>query len=220
MKSQPASPRRRQALALAVASWAGAGPFAVPAAWAFGVDDLMRLLARNPGGEARFTETRQVQGLDQPLESRGTLRFTPPARFERHTLSPRAESMTVDGNTMVLVRGGRSRTMALDAVPEAAALVEAIRGTLTGNRAALEQFFSLGVEGSEERWLLTLSPRDAALLAQVRSVQIGGRQHQARQVDVWLGGGDRSSMSIEPVASPTSAPAAPSAPAVRPAARP
>ena len=38
-------------------------------------------------------------------------------------------------------RGERSRTMQLDASPEAAVIVEAIRGTLTGNRATLERLF-------------------------------------------------------------------------------
>lgn len=201
---------------------------AVAPAWAaFDVDQLMRLLARQPGGEARFSETRQVQGLERPLQSSGLLRFSPPDRFERETLEPRAESMRVEGNTLVLSRGGRSRTMTLDAAPEAAALVEAIRGTLTGDKAALERLFGLNLQGPSSGWTLTLSPREGDLQRQVSSVQIGGRDGEVRRIDVYLTGGDRSTMEIEPLArggatgAPTGASAAPSGPgSAKPAARP
>lgn len=190
--------RLRERLPRALVALALATLPALPA-WAFDVDALMQRLARHPGGQARFTETREVQGLDRPLVSHGTLSFTPPDRFERRTESPRAETMKVDGNTLVLSRGSRSRTLSLDAAPEAAALVEAIRGTLTGNRAALERLFRVGVEGTPENWTLTLGPIEAALQAQVASVQISGREAEARQVVVYLTGGDRSTMDIVPL---------------------
>jgi hypothetical protein len=57
------------------------------------------------------------------------LSFVAPDRFTRQTLEPMAEMMTVEGNTITLKRSGRSRQMAMDAVPEVAALIAAIRGT-------------------------------------------------------------------------------------------
>jgi hypothetical protein len=39
----------------------------------------------------------------------GTLSFSAPDRFARHTLEPRAESMVVEGNTVSIRRGGRRR---------------------------------------------------------------------------------------------------------------
>ena len=71
--------------------------------------------------------------------------------------------------------GERSRTMQLDASPEAAVIVEAIRGTLTGNRAALERLFEPTVSGDAERWALELVPRDLRLRGQVASVRVSGR---------------------------------------------
>jgi hypothetical protein len=157
------------------------------------------LLAQRKSGEARFEETRLVSGIDGPLFSSGTLTFTAPDAFARHTLQPRAESMAVQGNVITLKRGGRSRQMTLDAVPELSTLVEAMRGTLTGDAVALQKHFNTQVAGSARGWKLTLVPRDKALAAQVREVAIEGERGDMRVVSLWLAGGDSSRMTIEPL---------------------
>ena len=120
-------------------------------------------------------------------------------RFARLTTEPRAESMVVDGNSLVLTRGGRSRQMALDTVPEVAALIEAVRGTLTGNVSTLDKHFKVKAEGSAAQWTLTLVPRDYRLGTQVREIKIAGLAGDVRSVELWLAGGDRSLMLIEPL---------------------
>jgi hypothetical protein len=104
--------------------------------------------------------------------------------------------------------------MQLDASPEAGVIVEAIRGTLTGNRAALERHFETTVAGSAERWSLDLVPRELRLRGQVASIKVRGEQAIVRVIDVLLADGDRSVMTIEPTAAvtrkPTLDPAAPS----------
>ena len=179
---------------------------AAPAWAAFDLSTLAALLAQRKSAEARFTEERFVSGFDGPLQSSGTLSFKAPAFFARHTLEPQAESMIVDGNTLVFKRGGRSRQMALDAVPEVTALVDALRGTFNGDAATLQQHFNTRVEGSATQWTLTLSPRAGRLANQVREIQIVGQRSDLRSVALWLSGGDRSLMIIEPTAAAASAP--------------
>jgi hypothetical protein len=190
--------QRRQALLLALFAL-GAGRTAATAA-AFDLAALMALLAQRKSGEARFTEERVVTGFDSPLRASGTLSFTAPDRFARHTLEPRAESMEVAGNQVTLKRGGRTRQMALDAIPEVAALVQAVRGTLAGNGAALQRVFRAQVGGHERLWTLTLTPLDAQVAQQVRLIQIAGAGPDPRSVELQLGTGERSLMLIEPVA--------------------
>ena len=173
------------------------GPWA--SAWALDLAELTALLAQRKAGETRFTEERHVSGLDAPLRARGTLSFVAPDRFARHTVEPRAESMVVEGNTLSWRRGERTRQMTLDTVPEVTALIEAVRGTLTGNAAALERHFLVQVEGSRARWTLTLKPRDQRLATQVLEIKITGLQADLRLVELWMSGGDRSLMSIEPL---------------------
>jgi Outer membrane lipoprotein carrier protein LolA-like len=171
----------------------------------FDLTALAALLAQRKSGEARFEETRLVSGLEGPLFSSGTLTFTAPDAFARHTLRPRAESMAVQGNVMTLKRGGRSRQMTLDAVPELSTLVEAMRGTLIGDALSLQKHFTTAVAGTAQGWKLTLVPRDRALAAQVREVAIEGQRGDMRVVSLWLAGGDSSRMTIEPL-EPTKTP--------------
>lgn len=167
-------------------------------AWAFALEDLMRTLASVKEGEASFTERRTVSSLDQPLLSSGRLSFTAPDRFERVTLKPRREALQVNGNTLTMSQGSRSRTLALDAVPEAQVMVEAVRGTLTGNQAALQKHFSTQLTGAAERWALDLKPLDARLRGTIAAIRVSGRQAEVQEIVLELADGDRSVMKIEP----------------------
>ena len=166
-------------------------------AWALDLGQLMAQLAQRTSGEARFAEQRFVSGLDQPLRSSGTLSFKAPDRLARHTLLPRAESFVVEGNRVTLERGGRVRQTSIDAVPELASLVAAIRGTLTGDVATLQQYFQPSVAGTAAQWTLTLLPLDDRLAAVVRQLRLEGQHADLRQVEVQLADGDRSVMSID-----------------------
>jgi hypothetical protein len=196
------------AVALALVSALGAAP-----AWAaFDLPELMTLLAKQKSGEARFTEQRFVHGLEGPLDASGTLSFDAPDKLVRRTLSPRIETMAVEGNTLTLSRGGRNRTLALDSMPELLGLVEAMRGTLTGDGATLQRYFKSTVAGSAAKWTLDLVPMDSRLAAQVRSMRISGRASDVLGLDMEFVGGDRSSMNITPGAGATT-PTAPATPA-------
>lgn len=187
------------ALALLGAACGGGRAQAAAAAGSFDLGALMALLARRKSGRARFTEERFVSGFDSPLHSSGLLSFTAPDRFTRETLEPRAESMEVAGNLLTLRRGARTRQLTLDAAPEATALVEALRGTLAGDAALLRRHFELNLAGSAALWTLALVPRDPALAAQVRRVQLAGQGGELRSVELLLAGGDRSLMLIDPL---------------------
>jgi outer membrane lipoprotein-sorting protein len=167
-------------------------------AWSLDLSELMALLAQRTSGEARFVEQRFVKGLDQPLQSSGTLSFTAPDRFARRTLEPRAESMVVQGNQVTLSRGGRSKTLTLDASPEALVAVEAMRGTLTGNAKALQKYFKTRVSGTAERWTLELTPLDNAAAGPLLGLKVSGSRDELRTVETQLQGGDASVMTIYP----------------------
>ena len=167
-------------------------------AWALDLPELMGLLSKQKSGEARFTEQRFVHGLEGPLDSRGTLSFNAPDKLVRRTLSPREETMAVEGNTLTLSRGGRNRTLTLDSMPELLGLVEAMRGTLSGDGTTLQRYFRSTGSGSAANWTLDLLPADSRLAAQVRSIRISGRASEVVGLEMEFVGGDRSVMSITP----------------------
>jgi len=199
---RPSPAERRGFIAIALRAIGLAVAVAATPAHAAGFDlgALTTLLGRVRSGEATFVETRRIEMLDRTLQSSGRLSFRAPDSFVRETLKPRHEKLAVEGNTLTMSIGERSRTMQLDASPEAAVIVEAIRGTLTGNRATLERLFETTISGDAQAWTLKLVPRDLRLRGQVSAVQVSGREDMAREVQVQLADGDRSVMTIEPVA--------------------
>ena len=181
----------------------------------------MRTLAQVKAGEATFTETRTVAILERSLQSSGRLSFEAPDSFVRETLKPRREKIAVVGNQVTMSIGSRSRTVPLDSVPEAAVIMEAIRGTLTGNRDAIERNFTPTVSGNAQRWTLELKPREPRLRELVISVRLVGERALVREVTVAMADGDRSVMTIEPLSStPASTPSATSSSPGKPASAP
>ena len=194
-----------QTLPLLISLPAALGPATSQAA-GFDLDTLMARLAQVRAGEATFVERREVfqneRGSPLALESSGRLSFAAPDIFVRETLKPRQERLAVQGNQLTMSQGGRSRTAALDSVPEAVVIVEAIRGTLTGNRELLERLFVLRLSGEAARWTLELVPRDARLRGQVSQLRLLGTQAQLRELQMTMTDGDRTQLRIEPVAAP------------------
>jgi outer membrane lipoprotein-sorting protein len=175
----------------------------------FDLAQLMQILAQVKSGEATFTETRTVAMLDKTLQSSGKLSFQAPDTFVRETIKPRSDRVAVVGNNVTMSMGGRSRTVPLDSVPEAAVIMEAIRGTLTGNREAIERNFDAVVSGNAQQWSLELKPHEPRLRELVTTVRVSGQQAVAREVAVVMADGDKSVMTIEPSTSPSSAASAP-----------
>lgn len=219
VRAEPGHPLQRRTLGRFAAIMIGAGlaaaalgaPGRAFAGPAFDLVQLTQLLAQRRSGEATFVEKREVSVLDRTVMTSGRLSFRAPDTFVRENLRPSHEKVAVVGNMLTMSRGDRTRSVALDTVPEAAVVIEAIRGTLTGNRDSLERLFETSVSGAAERWTLELVPRDPKLRAQVASVRVAGRQSEVREVQVTMPDGDRSTMTIEPLSGST--PAGPSTPA-------
>src|SRR5690606_3035228 len=117
----------------------------------FDVAQLMDSLARQPGGLAKFTETRHLALLDKPLVSTGEMRFTPPDRLEMRTLTPKPEVMLLDRDRVTLERDQRRMTIRLNSRPEVLAFVDSVRGLLSGNRTSMERNYLMQLQGEAAR---------------------------------------------------------------------
>ena len=176
--------------------------FSPAACAAWDVQQLMDSLAQNKSGRATFVEKKYIAVLDKPVESSGELIYTAPDGLEKRTLKPRPESMTVKGGELFVERGRQKHNLQLQAYPELAAFIDSIRGTLAGDRKALERNYRLSVEGTAERWTLQLQPLDEKMQAVVQRIGISGVRQQVRSIEIIQADGDRSVMAIENLATP------------------
>ncbi|MBP7566774.1 MAG: outer membrane lipoprotein carrier protein LolA [Burkholderiaceae bacterium] len=165
---------------------------------ALDLDQLMAELARNPGGQAKFVEKRHLALLDKPVIATGEMRYSPPDRLEKRTLTPQVETMVLDKDTLSLERDRRRMTIRLSARPEVAAFVDSIRSTLAGDRAALERNYKLSLTGSLEAWVLVLVPNDERITSLLKRITVKGVRQQVLGIDYLQTDGDRTEMTIEP----------------------
>ena len=163
------------------------------------LDELMQMLARIPERRASFTEEKTLAVLTRPLSATGRLFYRRPGHLEKITLEPQAESLVVDGNRLALTEpGGSPRVIDLDAEPAIRALVDAVRGTLSGDLPALRRSYAVMMEGPLAHWRLTLTPTEPSVARLIVRTTIEGATTAILTVETTQTNGDRTRMSIRP----------------------
>lgn len=175
------------------------GLITAPALAAWDVTQLMQGLAQNKSGRASFVEKKYIAVLEQPVESSGELVYTAPDRLEKRTLKPRPESLVINSGSLTVERGKRRMVLRLQDYPELVAFTESIRGTLAGDIVALRRVYNLDLEGTAERWTLTLRPVETRMLTVVQRIRIGGSNAEVKTIEIEQADKDRSVMTITPL---------------------
>ena len=179
--------------------------FMVRAEGDWGIDRLMQSLARSRSGSASFVEKKTIAMLDKPVESSGELFYTAPDRLEKRTLKPKPESMLLDKDKLIVEQRGKKHALSLANYPEVAAFIDSIRGTLAGDRKALERSYKLSLDGDEQNWNLSLLPIEDKMKKVVAKINIAGAGNILHSIEIKQADGDRSLMTITPL--PTTVPA-------------
>ena len=163
------------------------------------VEQLMQLLAQTRSGHVRFVETKSIAMLDKPVESSGELFYKAPDHLEKRTLKPKPETMVLDQGLLLVERGRQKHSLRMQDYPELAAFIDSIRGTLAGDRQALERNFRLSLDGNRQSWNLRLVPANDKMLAVVKRIDIAGEQELVKRIEISQADGDSSLMRIEPI---------------------
>ena len=157
----------------------------------------MQRLAAVPGSRASFVEEKTVAALAETVRSQGWLAYRRPGYLEKTTTGPVAESLLVDGDQLSLtIAGQQPRLIDLHDEPALAALVDGLRGTLSGNLPILRRSYAVAMTGEVGAWTLTLTPLGPPLTDMLRQVVIEGSSGVVRRVETVQPNGDRSVMSI------------------------
>jgi outer membrane lipoprotein-sorting protein len=189
---------KRHVLAVRLAVTACLIALYLPAAAAgWSLDQLMTSLAQTKTAKAKFHEMKHLAALDSAVESTGELLYIAPDKLIKKTIKPRPELMQLDGETLTLERGKNKFTMQVQDAPELAALIESMRGTLAGDRAALERNFTVALTGGRERWTLSLTPINTKALQIIRNIEVSGSKGEIQVIEVLQSNGDRSITAVE-----------------------
>jgi outer membrane lipoprotein-sorting protein len=172
--------------------------FVCGAAWAAqsDFDQLMSALSQRKHGHVTFVEKKFLAVLDRPVESSGELLYDAPDRLEKRTLKPKPATLVLTGDVVTAKRGHREYVLDLQQYPQVVPLIESIRATLAGDRAALERVFDAKLDGGFAHWTLDLVPRDSKLAASVRKIVLAGETDQIQTIEIQEVDGDRSVLTI------------------------
>ncbi|MDO9151481.1 MAG: LolA-related protein [Methylotenera sp.] len=196
---------RLLSLCLLLASlWAIAPPSHAEGTW--DLDQLMQSLATTRTGHASFIEKKSIAILDKPVESSGELFYNAPDRLEKRTLKPKAESMVLDKDKLIVEQRGKKHVLSLQSYPEIAAFIDSIRGTLAGDRTALERNYKLSMVGTQQDWNLNLLPLENKMKKVLTSIDISGSDNTLKTIAIKQADGDSSVMMITTLPTPLSAP--------------
>ena len=187
-------------LMVAMLLWLPLPAIAQGAAAAVAGDLLERVLAevaRQPLKAAPFIERRSSALTASPLESRGTLSYLPSGSFEKRSLTPIQERMTV-GLDAITIQGakGPAQTIRFEAQPAMAAYVHGLRAVLAGDGGPLRQHFDTQLTGNIDHWELRLRPRDAAVRRGIAQIVVRGERGQVQVVETTETGGDVNELTI------------------------
>lgn len=162
------------------------------------LDALMNLLELRKHGHVSFVEEHFLAVLDRPVESSGELLYDAPDRLEKHTFKPKPETLVLDHGVITARRGRHTYVLNLGDYPQIVPLIDSIRATLAGDRAALERVFKVRLDGGLEQWKLVLVPSDPTVARTVKEIRIEGTRDAIHSVEIRQADGDRSLLTIGP----------------------
>lgn len=148
----------------------------------------------------RFEEQQYRFYLDEPLTSRGEMRFEPPARLIRQLASPQSMRLIIDGDRLIReTADGEHREVALDAHPLLAGLGRLLLALFAGDPRLLAGRFDIDYEeGRDQDWQMGLTPREKTLQEWIRRIRLSGRGGTLTRIEIVEVNDDRTVIRLWP----------------------
>jgi hypothetical protein len=149
------------------------------------VDALLAKLARPAPATTPFVEARYSKLLDQPTVVKGQLEYHEDGTLVRAVNDPFRERTEIHGDAVTVERVGRApRRFSLKRAPEMRSMLGGFGAVLGGSRASIEQDFNLALQGDDNRWQLTMTPKSATVGKYVRDIVIQGHENEPKCIVV------------------------------------
>ena len=144
---------------------------------------------------ARFTETRTIPGVKQPLVLHGTLRFIPGRELLWAIKKPyRYRFEIADNEIREVMPDGTHKREPLEKTPWAKALFKLFSGLFSGDSHALARYFDI----DKKAHALVLTPRSKVLAKWVTRITAHGRP-LPHEVIIEQSDGSRMRLALTPV---------------------
>jgi hypothetical protein len=161
------------------------------------LDALLARMARPAPDTTSFVEVRFSSLLETPIVVAGRLEHRQDGSLVRRVDSPYREVTELRGENVTVEReGSKPRHFSLDRAPELRGILASFAALLQGDRQMLDRYFVVTLQGTDARWEITLSPRDAKLKRRLSRITVNGRDDRPRCFTLEEPDADASLMAI------------------------
>lgn len=163
------------------------------------LEQLTKSLALNPIHHVQFDEIYVSHFLTAPIKKSGRLSYTAPSKFEKHIVSPTEESFVIDEDVVHYhnVTQGVNQTLSLQDVPSLQVFIIGLRSLFSGDLKTLHRYYQPKLNGTYQRWVLTLIPLDEDIQDSVQFIRLKGIKIQIKEIEIQESNGDRSTLFLE-----------------------
>jgi len=161
------------------------------------LDALLARLARPAPDTTSFVEVRFSSLLETPIVVSGRLEHRQDGSLVRRVDSPYREVTELRGENVTVEReGSKPRHFSLNRAPELRGMLASFAALLQGDRQMLDRYFVVALQGTDARWEIVLSPRDAKLKNRLSRITVNGRDDRPRCFTLEEPDADASLMAI------------------------
>jgi len=161
------------------------------------LDALLERLARPAPDTTSFVEVRFSSLLETPIVVSGRLEHRQDGSLVRRVDSPYREVTELRGENVTVEReGSKPRHFSLNRAPELRGMLVSFAALLQGDRQMLDRYFVVALQGTDARWEIALSPRDAKLKRRLSRITVNGRDDRPRCFTLEEPDADASLMAI------------------------
>jgi len=146
------------------------------------------LLINNSEGE--FVEIWSADYLDEPLVSKGELKYVRPGKLIKLITYPEQIAQQIIGTVLSIKYNNEVRIIQLTEQPELAAGIYALQAVLDGDEEKLRRLFDLQYSELDASWHLSLKPKDKEMSDSIELINLRGKQNRIRQISVQFFNGD------------------------------
>lgn len=134
--------------------------------------------------KATFVETWSADYLDEPLVSNGELTYKRPGQLFKIIINPNRIEQQIDGNQLLVIHDGVTRSIQLSEQPVLAAGIHALQAVLDGDEESLHQLFKLQYDELNTGWKLSLTPKDQQVADSLELIILQGKENRLHRMSL------------------------------------
>jgi hypothetical protein len=164
--------------------------------WSLELTTVLQNVSVMPPARVGFREERHNELFKDALILTGYLEYFDTHRLRKVIESPFQEALLVDADRIEITRDGNVTTVSLNKSRALRTMLDGIKAILAGHDEQLMEVFNYELSGSENDWVMKLTPKSRRIAKQLNSLLVTGSSNAVTSFRFDLQGGEWHVMEI------------------------